>query len=907
MSIRVKCPECQRVLHAKDRYAGKRAECPDCGKPFTVPNPGEEPTPPAADDASQAPQWRPTGPVMDIEEYLDPPGTAKPVAEPPPPVKPVVQRMLEALLDPRAIQWLLTIGGGLAVLGLIIWLVSIGVFANSLAVALVMGVASLALLGAGWWVTLQTSHRVAGQALTFIACVVAPLNLWYYQSQGLVTVDQHLWLGGLVCLGLYVATVYKLRDPLFLYAVEAGVTLTVLLLASDLNFLNDASHVAVLLMALAALSIHAERLFEPEGVFDRQRYGLAVFWSGQAQLAAALAVLLGSQAMGWLSQPFHWNWAGNPLTEDNLLAGGLWIAATYLFLYSDLVVRRIGLYSYFAGVCLLMAEVTLIMPHLSQEALIALLSVTVVGIQVLVSAMVPRERNPRLHGHVGAIAVIMGEVAVLWGILLHVRATTDWKLWENFSYQTGWPFVACMVTVAVANRLSAFLVRRDLPKLSLTHFVISAAALMVAYAGLLRQFGLTHWANQAPWLMLMPMGYIIAARLWRGHSPEAPLARVSHVSTAVILVGTVLSAQRLDANSFWHPVQADPLNLQLAITFVAATAFYVLAGLFRKRSWNGFLGTVTGCAAIWQLLGYFGVDPAWRSLILALPGLGLLLVARQLGVTTDVRYLSSGDRTSVLRGAGMTLLTCGNGVLTIALVMTVLRGFGRMVDHEVEWVNLGAMIAMTVVACLASVAVPPSGWRRWYHLLVIALIAIDLQAISALIKLSPWQKFSIFCVIAGVLILIVSHIGRFREHPEQSDVKDAPPEDGTTLGLWFGSFLTVVPLFVAFVYHRFVKGTPSTPDELALLTLTVLMLASGCSWQIQSTTFFGGLGLLIYLMVIIGSIAYRPEVAVGVYLLIGGALLFGSGILLSIYRDRLLKLPEQISRREGIFRIIGWR
>ncbi len=88
---------------------------------------------------------------------------------------------------------------------------------------------------------------------------------------------------------------------------------------------------------------------------------------------------------------------------------------------------------------------------------------------------------------------------------------------------------------------------------------------------------------------------------------------------------------------------------------------------------------------------------------------------------------------------------------------------------------------------------------------------------------------------------------------------------------------------------------------------TVLLLATGYSWQIQSTTFFGGLGLLIYLMVIIGSMAYRPEVAVGVYLLIGGALLFGSGILLSVYRDRLLKLPEQISRREGIFRIIGWR
>ena len=144
MSIRVKCPECQRVLEAKDRYAGKRAECPDCGKPLTIPNPSEESPTTAEGEAFKGLQWHKTGPVMDIEEYLDPPGTAKPVAEPPSPTKPVVQRMLEALLDPRAIQWLLTIGGGLAVLGLIIWLGSIGIFANSLAVALVMGAASLA-------------------------------------------------------------------------------------------------------------------------------------------------------------------------------------------------------------------------------------------------------------------------------------------------------------------------------------------------------------------------------------------------------------------------------------------------------------------------------------------------------------------------------------------------------------------------------------------------------------------------------------------------------------------------------------------------------------------------------------------------------------------------------------------
>jgi hypothetical protein len=48
-------------------------------------------------------------------------------------------------------------------------------------------------------------------------------------------------------------------------------------------------------------------------------------------------------------------------------------------------------------------------------------------------------------------------------------------------------------------------------------------------------------------------------------------------------------------------------------------------------------------------------------------------------------------------------------------------------------------------------------------------------------------------------------------------------------------------------------------------------------------------------------------VALGVYLFSGGGVIFLAGLLLSIYRDRLLALPDQIAKREGLFRIIGWR
>jgi hypothetical protein len=40
---------------------------------------------------------------------------------------------------------------------------------------------------------------------------------------------------------------------------------------------------------------------------------------------------------------------------------------------------------------------------------------------------------------------------------------------------------------------------------------------------------------------------------------------------------------------------------------------------------------------------------------------------------------------------------------------------------------------------------------------------------------------------------------------------------------------------------------------------------------------------------------------------IGGGLIFGSGLVLAIFRDRLLTLPNRIKQREGIFRVLAWR
>ena len=120
-----------------------------------------------------------------------------------------------------------------------------------------------------------------------------PLNLWYYHSQDLFRLEDHLWIGGVICCLLYALMVRVLRNPLFMYAVEAGITLTVLLFLASLSLPFDSSLIAIGFMVMGLMSIHAERAFPPgDGEFRRDWFGLPLFWSGQVQIGISLIAVI---------------------------------------------------------------------------------------------------------------------------------------------------------------------------------------------------------------------------------------------------------------------------------------------------------------------------------------------------------------------------------------------------------------------------------------------------------------------------------------------------------------------------------------------------------------------------------------------------------------------------------------
>jgi hypothetical protein len=570
--------------------------------------------------------------------------------------------MFEALLDVRTITRLLSIGGGVFVLGLVIWLVSLGVFEDKLVLAVTLGVGSLAVMGCGWFTSLLTRYRIAGKALTFLACVILPLNLWFYHAQDLIRVDQNLWVGGFVCVLLYAATVFVLREPIYLIAVELGITLTALLFLGDVNRFHDLTWTSVSMLALAAASIHSMFAFPKEdrgNGFSRPRFGTPLFWCGHAQLAAALLLLIVGQLLGR---------ATNGLFYD-------------------------------------------------------------------------------LHR--------MGPIAI-----------------DNFGVVLG---------------------------------------------------------------------------VWLG----------------------------------------------------AAYLYGLSAKLFSKHRVFGYLSGLALLAAAWQVVDRWALAVEYQTLVFAGIGCGLIVIARALGmlVAKPKATDSAESRVPTLAGG---IAEFGHVTLSLSLIAVFLQGVGQLASDLYVWPNLPVLGGAFAMALIAAAASTTAAYRRWYLVASIWLVGLVGGSIALRSTLSIWRKLELFCLIVGGALTALGYVQRFRE-------RNAQDQEATSSLLWLGSILVCLPMLFATMVPRLDGAALVIADELVLIIASLLLLITGAGWQVKSTTLLGGSTLSIYLLMVIGGLAYQPNVAVGIYLAVGGGTIFVLGILLSIYRERLLRLPAQIANREGLFQVLDWR
>lgn len=390
-----------------------------------------------------------------------------------------LRRFAQLLLDPRGIHALMASGGALLALGLVIWLAVIGVFDNPVVTATCLGGANLALLGGSIAVTTKTRYRLAGRGTAMLACLLLPLNLWFYDSQGLVTLADggNLWLPALVCCAIYAGVARLLRDSAFVYAVAGGVAMTGMLFLADgdIGRFWEVLAPSTLLVTLGVVGIHAERLFpeaasdDRDSAFTRGDFGLAFFRAGHALLATGLGVLLlGRLAGRYYAALFaERGWFLEPdvatMTSVKLAAIGLTLVAAYAYVYS-LVVRRSDRFGVMAALTLAWAAV-IGMELVGVGSAGTLLALTGAG---TVAVMVAPAVGSVVAARAGRVAVVIGGAA--GGLLACNRVLGG---------EADWPLLAFTVGHAVFVFLTAMLTRKAEDRQGL----IALALLLAVAAG----------------------------------------------------------------------------------------------------------------------------------------------------------------------------------------------------------------------------------------------------------------------------------------------------------------------------------------------------------------------------------------------------------------------------------------
>jgi hypothetical protein len=446
----------------------------------------------------------------------------------------------------------------------------------------------------------------------------------------------------------------------------AGIALTGLLILEDLDLFWQITAPSTMLVVLGLICLHAERAFpEAEGPFSRKRFGLAFFWSGQGLLAAGLLLLLGAQVVGGplyepIFRPYYDYF--NKVLPDILttpwgkgLALALVLAGTYAYLYSDLVVRRVGVYIYLAAFTLLWAEVLAVglLGSVSPEILITVLALTALAVNLLQANLA---KDAAFTRAVPILGLFLTLLPVLYGVALHFQIVLGLHpatpgVWPPL---LGWPYVGAMLLTVVSSRVGAHLYRQTHRAIAAAYFFATGAATLVGAAGLLTVLKMDSWYQQAPCLMLIPIAYLIAARIYQGARPaeqegtietpwQAPLVWVAHAATIVMLLSSLAAA--LDG---FLVRTGDWRNLMLALFAAEGALFYGLAAGFRRQGFNVYLGTVMACGAVWQLLNYAQAAPDVYTITFAALGLALLIAYRFAVVE---RYASMALATAAFQAA----------------------------------------------------------------------------------------------------------------------------------------------------------------------------------------------------------------------------------------------------------------
>lgn len=804
-------------------------------------------------------------------------------------------RLSQLLLDPRGLHALMASGGGLLALGLVIWLAVNGLFDHPLHAAIGLGAANFALLGGGVWVAAKTRYRTAGRATAMLACLVMPLNLWFYDAQGLVTLagGGSLWVAALVCCIVYAGVARVLKDSLFVYAFTAGAAMTGLLFLADGNIGHfwEVLAPSTLLVVLGVVCIHAERLFpktaahEANAAFTRDDFGRAFLRAGHVLLASGLGVLFAGRLVGRFYDAMFadlgWFDAPHVATVASVKLAALILAlvGTYSYGYSRFIASDDGRrYTLSAALSLAWSGVIgidLLGFEFTEVLLVGLLGALAVACELLIGKLPVGAQKGEAKGEVDGMFDAASRLLRATGLALLLLQLMR-GVWmpgvEIIGFEFTWGYVAAAATMLVAQAIAAF--RQGGETASPNRWSAVCLSAIALTGGAVSLLPVAAFGQSAALILAMAAVAAVA-------SGKALTRPDDH--RAALLCGAEACGWLLVL------LLAPYAAFAASLATLAATA--TLAGVFvavstDDKRYAGVVAALLAAAAAWQAIFLFHI------------GIHLALVS----FSTVSLIAIALDRLELLHRIG------GAGRIGLILAATAggLLAGNRLLAGETTWQLLGLVSGQALVTGVAVLLSKRDQGRDGLIALCAAQVVVAALVVNTLSVLSLGQKLELFSVVVGSALVVAGLIGWRREAARESGGSDRL----TDANLWIGSLLAATPITIGLVMTRLLGGAPwwIAFHELGVLTVGLALVGVGVLCRLRATTLTGVASLTVYVFSLATLLQVPDQLQnVAVYLMAGGGAVFGSAVLMSVYRDRLLAIPERIREGEGVFAVLKWR
>lgn len=798
---------------------------------------------------------------------------------------------LERFLSPQSLQRLMICGGGLMILGFVIWLWTKGVFENPLIAASTIGAINLAVLGCGVSMIRWTRYQLAGRGLTHLAALVMPLNLWFYDSQGLLVLAEGgaLWVPAMICCVIYGSTARLLRDPAFVFTFMGGVVMTGMLFLADTSvdrFWQLLPH-ATFLCVVGCGGLLAELLFaEGEGEFSRRRFGRAFRFSGSLVLLGGMGLLAGGQLLTFVPESL-WD---RPLPlVTHLFDQKVWALGLILGVATTLGIRGQALNSSterqlaigsLGWALVVVLDLFGYVPNLSQLMTVACIGLTADSVMV----MTRRQRDGVAERVFGLAA------AVILTLTLIPVAATQFLLAFN-GFPGSWYFQAASWTVVV-QLLATFVMACVVglraedadPTQPMLRFLDRAlhwaggGLLTMAVVLSLRLVGVTDLGTQLAILTVVPVVYGIAnwTLAWNRVTRIIESVAGSYLVVALAVVIGQLYQLGLATSPVW-------------LAGVSGGAALLFTSIGRRSVINRGLAMTTASVALINLARWFELDLGLACCsTMTLTGLGWL--------TAYAALRDENSSRSMQPHPGYLLVIAGS-VAAMMLAGSQILGPGVEIPSTI--LLLGQLLGTITVGILTG----RESWRLALRATSVGTAIVTMISLHQMLDLSLIHRYELLSIISGIGLLILGHSQWSRETDDRASE--------VTVSLYLGSILTALPLAIGLILER-VNGGHSFYwwmfHEVGALTMALLLVGSGVLCRIRWTTIGGGMLLGVYvasLLILIPWPSQLQNVSIG--MMAGGAAFFGGAILLSIYRDRLVSLPVKFKQRAGIFQILNWR